>query len=160
MRDLHLHPAPYVAPAYLTGEDRARMSKSTLPVSNKYLIADNGMILCAPPTAIPTLQFNWPDQQYGSWQEVELQPSADPRFLLVRFVACGWYLRVDTVLWLQQRYHEALMLYSPDSPDVDSGWQQAEFSGHTIFFRGPDEGGRIGYTAAFRVVNQDGSDFR
>jgi hypothetical protein len=79
--------------------------------------------------------------------------------VLVRFVEADKLLRVDTVLWLEKKFHEAIQTYPPSAPDADSGWQQAETSGHTIFFRGPDVEHRVGYTAAFRVVNKDGSDF-
>ena len=136
----------------------------TLPVRDKYLIADNGNILTATPGDgsgnPPLLHWEWVPQEYGGWQEVEVLASHDKRYVLVRFVAADCYLRVDVVLWMEKRFHEAVQLYPSSKPDVDSGWQQAEASGHTIFFRGPDEEGRVGYTAAFRIVNKDGSDFR
>ena len=127
-----------------------------LPVRDKYLIADTGNYLTVDPST-KVLKFDAATP--GVWEEVEFLPSQDSRFLLTRFCAANLLLRVDTVLWLEKKFSEAVQLYDPASTDADSGWQQAEFSGHMIVYRGPDVHGRIGYTAAFRVVNKDGSDF-
>lgn len=128
----------------------------TLPVRDKYLIGDTGNFLTVNPS---TKVLSFDATAPGTSEEVELLASHDKRFLLARFCAADKLLRVDTVLWLEKKYHEAIQLYDPNASDADSGWQQAEFSGHTIFYRGPDVDHRIGYTAAFRVVNKDGSDF-
>lgn len=130
---------------------------TTLPVRDKYLIADTGMYLTVDPS---TQIVKFDAAAPGAWEEVEILASHDTRYVLVRFCAANCYLRVDTVLWLEKKYHEAIQTYPPDKPDVDSGWQQAEPSGHTVMFRGPDVEHRVGYTAAFRTVNKDGSDFR
>ena len=123
-----------------------------------YVWLHNSNIGCVVP-GTTNIELNYPAQEYGSWQQVEITKSKNEGKVLVRFVAANRLVRVDAVLAQQQHYDQCLQTYDPAAPDADSGWQNAVPAGPYLHFFGPDEDHRTGTVYTLTCVDKDGKLF-